>query len=275
MKSLRPGIKPYNALVTLAGLPAKWALGRDTTQQRIWMNMYLGREQTFESDGCKWLACGRLRGDEPGWSSYDVSKLNGMESFAPEGEWGKEVISHFSPGKVLVDVGANIGAYAIRAAKQGMSVYAFEPSPANRAFLRRNFDLNPGVERNITVVEDALGDADATGTLSDDGLSSRLESADGYTVSIRTLDSFKLPQIDLMKVDVEGYELNVLSGAKETLRMLRPTILLELHSTLGEQKTKDLFEFVGNLGYSDRSFEDRRFWRGVSFEHHLLTPKGS
>ena len=61
------------------------------------------------------------------------------------------------PGDVMLDVGANIGLFALTAARAGAAAHAFEPVPANVEALRANAALNPGLD--LRVLPEALGDA--------------------------------------------------------------------------------------------------------------------
>ena len=156
------------------------------------------------------------------------------------------LLTRFRPGEVFVDVGANVGAYSLRAASQGMSVHAFEPNPGNVRILRRNSEIN-GL--TIDLHECALGSSEGTANLSAGGAASKISAEGELTVPVRTLDSFHLPRVDLLKIDVEGYELEVLRGAVETLERSHPAIMIEMHHWAGAQKEAALFEILAGLGY--------------------------
>lgn len=67
------------------------------------------------------------------------------------------------------------------------------------------------------------------------------------------IDSFSYDKVDLLKIDVDGYDFKVLQGAEETIKKHRPKIYIELcQYTLSEQENslKDVFEFLGNFGYA-------------------------
>jgi FkbM family methyltransferase len=152
-------------------------------------------------------------------------------------------------GGVFFDVGANIGIYAAWAAKLvGPSgvVHAYEPVPATRAELERFLSLND--LRNVRIVSAALGAAEGSLTLyvvpGASGLSSAVarpqESRVGgnavpsvdVRVSMSTLDAQTsgpgAPKPDLVKIDVEGYEFDVIRGARALLRGdKKPAILFE------------------------------------------------
>ena len=77
----------------------------------------------------------------------------------------------------------------------------------------------------------------------------------GGNVKFRTekLDSYALEQVDILKIDVEGFEFEVIQGAENTIRSLKPRIILETHSKELRRKCN---EFLNELGYKLK-FEGR------------------
>jgi len=147
--------------------------------------------------------------------------------------------NHVRPGDRCMDVGANVGAMTLAMAQAaGMSgrVYAFEPGPPFFERLTRNVKLNPAY-MNVIRCEN-LGVSDATGTLrwaedpSDLGRGNGgVVESGGVEVPVVTLDAYAAEHVDgrvaFVKVDVEGWELHVLRGARALLRDHRPVVLFE------------------------------------------------
>jgi FkbM family methyltransferase len=136
----------------------------------------------------------------------------------------------------IADVGGNIGLFACLAAAQRTDsrVVSFEPVPSNLSYLRRNIDAN-GLAGKIEVVEQAVSDeigsapiyiADSIGTHS---LASANAASDHHIdVSVTTLDEwFGEQTIDLLKIDVEGFDGHVVRGARRTLARDKPTLFVE------------------------------------------------
>jgi FkbM family methyltransferase len=125
-------------------------------------------------------------------------------------------------GDVVVDVGANIGNLAIAASiavgPEG-AVYAIEGHPRTFRYLEGNIRLNRA--GNIRSYNAAIGARDGVAVLSDkhcDDQNAIIGAGPGVVVPIRRLDSLlQLGNIDLLKIDVEGYELFVLQGAEKIL----------------------------------------------------------
>ncbi len=143
---------------------------------------------------------------------------------------------------MALDVGANVGAYTLllgRWVRPGGRVYAFEPAPEAFGGLSAHVRLN-GLEDGVTCVRAAASSSTGTATLSVDGLSgaNRLDaSAGGERVATVTLDDFCRREgirPSFIKIDVEGAELGVLRGARETIRAGGDGLALfvEMHPTI-------------------------------------------
>jgi FkbM family methyltransferase len=147
-----------------------------------------------------------------------------------------------APGAVALDVGANVGAYTLllgQWVRPGGRVYAFEPAPEAFAGLSAHVRLN-GLGDGVTCVRAAAAASTGTATLAVDGLSgaNRLDaSAGGERVETVTIDDFCRREgirPSLLKIDVEGAELDVLRGARETIREAGDALALfvEMHPTI-------------------------------------------
>lgn len=136
----------------------------------------------------------------------------------------------------VIDVGANIGLSTILLARMTERVIAFEPSPPNVAFLRRNLERN-----GITNVEvHAAAVSDRPGTLrfhvAQFGAGSHVVTTGHVsggmpTVNVPavTLDGTDLPPIAFVKIDAEGHEPDVLAGARRLLTRDRPLVYSEVN----------------------------------------------
>jgi FkbM family methyltransferase len=115
-------------------------------------------------------------------------------------------------------------------------VVAFEPHPANVRALRRNVEANR--LENVLVVPKAVSSRDGAAQLEGRNRATAALGEDGIDVETLTLDGFcdAHPELepDLVKIDVEGHELDVLAGAEVVLRRARPALVVELHGSLDE-----------------------------------------
>jgi FkbM family methyltransferase len=143
---------------------------------------------------------------------------------------------HLSPGSVVVDAGANIGIYSQFLAKcvgpAGM-VHSFEPDLENFARLRAALAGLPNVRVNRLALSDKTGDSllYLSQQLNVDHRAYPTEGETRRSVSIRsiTLDDYFKPgeRVDLIKMDIQGYELHALRGANRVL-VDNPDIMLLL-----------------------------------------------
>lgn len=161
--------------------------------------------------------------------------LNGIRE-----ERGTEIMRHIlGPGQVVVDIGANIGYYALMEAKivgPGGKVYAIEPVSANVKMLLKNIEMNG--YSNIDVFTLAIGNADRVSQiyLSDrrnwHSMIRRGDSDHTEEVQMLRLDTFlndKLPP-DLVRMDVEGFETEIIKGMVNTLSSARKLkLFIEVH----------------------------------------------
>jgi FkbM family methyltransferase len=167
--------------------------------------------------------------------------------------------------KVIFDIGANIGSIALPFAKHFREsvVHAFEPTFYAFEKLKENLKLNPDLEKRIFPVQVFLSDEikkisnhsvysswKVDGSKNDHPIHGGiLQNATEHQI---TLDSYvkekKLNTVDLIKIDVDGFELDILRGATDTIDRYRPVIVFEFMGHTGEstksefRKYLDLFE---------------------------------
>ncbi|MSO55188.1 MAG: FkbM family methyltransferase, partial [Rhodospirillales bacterium] len=133
------------------------------------------------------------------------------------------------PGDLALDIGANIGAHTLPLARlvgESGKVIAFEPTAFAYDKLCRNLHLNPEQARHVEAYQIMLLD---TGDLHTKHLGALRATAG---TSAATLDGFLaragIGRVDIIKLDVDGFECSVLKGAAHTLRRHRPLIVMEL-----------------------------------------------
>ena len=180
------------------------------------------------------------------------------------------------PGSVVLDIGANIGAHCLPLARlvgDNGRVFAFEPTAPARAKLERNLALNPDLVARVQIEALMLLDRDraplpsaieaswpVSGKIDDGGSVARAWTTVGAHVI--TLDRFVaeagLERVNLIKIDVDGYEPAVLTGAAAVLRRFRPVIVIELAPDALAAQGHDLADLVALLaGAGYRLFDLR------------------
>ncbi len=171
-------------------------------------------------------------------------------------------IKHFLNNEdVFLDVGANLGEFTWLASKhvKPENIYAFEPIPAMYNRLKVLFKKNKihqialsntnGIsEFKIPII--AGKTYNSRGTLNVDFVETDEEKSIKFNVKTQLLDSFcdeqKLSKIDFIKIDVEGFEENVVKGAEKSIAKFLPTLYIEIEQRHHEKNAKDIITYITN-----------------------------
>ena len=187
-----------------------------------------------------------------------------------EGAELKVLNEHLSENSAFIDIGANFGLYSLSASKKitnSGKIICFEPYPENYQALMKNISIN-NLSKIITENK-AVGDSQGKLKLyyqpNENNLgmvsASYIENSVVHEVEVISLDKYletqPLNKIDLIKIDVEGFEYHVLSGMKKTLSTYSPKILIEIFdvddSNIDGQKAHD---FLTQMGYTKHFIDD-------------------
>ena len=179
------------------------------------------------------------------------------------------IFKFLRPATTFVDVGANVGWFTIHAAdwlRENGRVIAFEPDPQNVEQLSANIELSQlsNVFLHKCAVSNRIGRAafHNTSRVQNSGWGHLVNNNDSkdqdiLQVSVTTLDealketTIENWPIGCIKIDVEGHELQVLSGAQQTLAHFRPVLMIEVgHSS--ESSSDKIAEFLNPFGYYPR-----------------------
>jgi len=195
--------------------------------------------------------------------------------------------------KIVYDIGANFGEFSLflsKATAPNGQVVAFDPIQQNCADIADNLALNN--LHNVKIIQKGVGshkeskvlkvDPDATQRASfneeikksTQGKSHVLE----ITFEIDSLDSIiadqKLPEPDFVKIDVEGFELEVLQGMTNTIQRKKPPLFIENHGSNDGEKNKNIANIVGfvkPLGYDIKHIESET---GITIENSFVAAVG-
>jgi FkbM family methyltransferase len=162
-----------------------------------------------------------------------------------EARFARELLAAVRKGDTVWDVGANVGVYAAQFAERGAaSVVCFEPAPAAVEALQRRFPaVSPQTANPVRIVPIALSNQRGTALFSADGASpnNQIGGADRskptIEIQVRSADEaqaeFALPTPNVVKIDVEGYELEVVEGAAQVLSSKHVrSVFIEVHFAL-------------------------------------------
>lgn len=197
-----------------------------------------------------------------------------------------DLYSLVKPEQIIFDVGGNIGDTALHFAQIQNNIgkiYCFEPVPVLFERLKKNVSINSFT--NINIQNIALSDKredlffNLPKAQNSSGIFlSHTASEESKKVHSLTLDDFcsenKIEKLDLIKIDVEGFELKVLMGAMQTLKKFKPKMFIEINDThlhraggsakevvnLLEQNSYKIFRADNNdVVNSDYNFTNKHF----------------
>lgn len=161
--------------------------------------------------------------------------------------------------RLAIDIGASWGLYTHLLRRCTSSVVAFEPNPEKAAYLRRLF-RDPAIVVHQVALSDSSGEAElivplATSAFATIETKNPLWTAanmDAARVHVakRSLMDFKLSQVGFMKIDVEGHEYAVLSGARELLLRDKPILYIRIERRHNPKEYERTFELLAQMNYS-------------------------
>lgn len=175
----------------------------------------------------------------------------------------QELQPYIKKNAVVLDIGANIGNHSVYWAvrSDAKKIYSFEPVKDFFKILKKNVEINQ-LNDKVKIFNIGLSDKKINGSISfykhtDIGVT-RIKQDSNGNLTLDKLDNitFEDNTIDFIKIDVEGHELEVLRGARETLLKYKPTIFIE---TFPDKKTK-VHEYLTKLGYRlEKRFRDSNY----------------
>lgn len=192
------------------------------------------------------------------------------------GSFEPDVVAYYSQvlsnASVAIDIGANIGAHTLRMAElcgeSGM-VVAVEPTAWAFDKLTKNMALNPLLRPQIRAVQAFLGPSSERSlplevcsswpmNVSSNSKDARSEgrsysTAGALPTSLDELvNQIGIPKVDLLKIDVDGHEIDVLAGAAKTLRRFKPAVVIELAPYVyqdGDKGVRRILQTLADAGY--------------------------
>ena len=171
------------------------------------------------------------------------------------------------PGHVVIDIGAHLGLFSVRAAQlvgDNGKVFAFEPAPSTFLLLKKTIQINK-VGTIVVPVQAAVADqkgktkffvSDTIGDVANSLVDYDDNIHHGYDVEVICCDDFVRDnniKVNFLKIDAEGAELHVLKGAVRILKEHRPYCILAMHPDsilkFGDSNTK-IWDYLLDLPYT-------------------------
>jgi len=150
-----------------------------------------------------------------------------------------------------IDIGANVGLWACDLVNSFEHVIAFEPVQEfidcfNKNVSKKNYTMHPvALGRNESFIEMTIVEGNTGHTHINQS------SLGKGTIPMKTLDSFNLTNIDMIKIDVEGFEGEILAGALKTIEMNKPVLVIEQqkHEYQNDMKETPAIKILEGWGY--------------------------
>lgn len=178
-------------------------------------------------------------------------------------------LRHCTRFRLAVDGGAHIGTWTVAMASRFERVYAFEPAADSYSCLIENTQH----VSNLAAMLAALGAVQGRCTVFDDPArpgntgARMVRLADQGSVWMYTIDSFEFDDLDFLKLDLEGYEIEALKGARQTLVRCGPVVVIECKQFVPPRRggPNVAVKFLTELGYRQVGGvrNDRVFVRGA------------
>ena len=143
--------------------------------------------------------------------------------------------------RVCLDIGSNIGQWTRPLSKKFESVVCFEPNLNFRECFEKNIQ-----EKNVLLWPYGLSNKEHKAK---QGFNSTVLQQEDGDIECRTLDSFGLTKVDLVKIDVDGFEIPLLNGARETLTKNNPVINIEMKRDKRSNIAQESESILKDLGY--------------------------
>ena len=154
-----------------------------------------------------------------------------------------------SKSSICFDIGANVGLYTLLFARYSKNVYAFEPLPRNISYLYKTLEINR--IKNAIIVPCAVADKSGLFWFKEglDNSTGKLSNEGHQPMTCISLDEFIMKSNvipNILKIDVEGAEFQVITGAKNLLLKYKPILFLSTH---GEESKNNCLSYLKQLNY--------------------------
>ena len=227
---------------------------------------------------------------------YGPFNMDGKFAFSDFASWGNQHNRGFTAcveacrdAECVLDIGAHIGLVTMpmsRAIGSEGKIYAFEPSAANRQTLEHHLNLNN--IKNVTVINSLVGNKTQenvifyeSSAISGMNTCAPIKNSSQYLEKYHSqisLDEFcgiHRLEPSIIKIDVEGFELSVIEGAKNLLTTSKPKIFLSIHPqhlmSLG-RSSEELRTYITEMDYEISDIQGKPV-KNFSLDEYLLTPK--
>lgn len=185
-------------------------------------------------------------------------------------KWMGGAISNEIRDKIILDIGTNIGNHTLYFLNEceAKFVYCFEPATETFEMLRKNISINH-LESRTKLIKAGVGSISGKGSVSaqktkNTGFTQIVSSENGNIEMIAIDETNINDKIGLIKIDIEGYEVEALKGMIETIRRNKPYLMIEVDV----DNYVEVCALLGELGYDHEALNEY-----IGTDNHLFYPK--
>lgn len=180
----------------------------------------------------KQLANGWMVPDDDKRVTFLLEEDKSMLEPAYEDKYRQMIIQHIPNKRTFIDVGANVGIWSLPMTQHFSKIISYEPSKQNVECIKVN--IPKGIELREKAVADFNGEAEfhQAGKNCGDGKLCREGVKSSYKVPVVKLDDENLTDVDMVKIDTQGWELEVLKGMKSIIETQRPWVMIEINEDI-------------------------------------------
>ena len=194
-------------------------------------------------------------------SSGNYFEINNLNYICKQ--WHCGIIGEVIKTKAVLDIGANIGNHTLYYTKEcgAGSVYCFEPVKDTFATLKKNIEIN-GIENAVHLFNKGVGHASCKAKIStynkENIGGTIIEPSISGDIEVISIDELEIIEdIGLVKIDVEGFEIEVLKGMLKTLCRNKPYIAIEIR----DRNFEEAQSILSSFGYTYQEIEKHLDWR--------------
>lgn len=189
---------------------------------------------------------------------FEYDNLDYITNKWKQGTIGKSIFN-----SVVLDIGTNIGNHTLfyLLENKASKVYCFEPAQTTFSILEKNIKIN-NIEKKVSLSNVGVGQKKGHAIISNYNPhnigGTTIESDENGEISIIAIDEITFPsKIALVKIDVEGFELNVIKGMIKTLKDHKPYITIEIR----DKNFHEIHSMLKSIGYTYIELEEHKSFR--------------
>lgn len=184
------------------------------------------------------------------YQSHNYFEIDNLDYVCKK--WRNGIIGKRIQGKSILDIGTNIGNHTLYFffECQINGSYNFEPVESTLDILKKNIHLN-NLSKKVHIYNVAVGQTEGKANVSsynkDNIGATKIAPSENGSIQVISIDSLNIQEtIGLVKIDVEGFEINVLKGMLSTLKKNNPYILIEITN----ENFNEAYSILSKIGYS-------------------------